>query len=368
MGTAALIAAIIGLVGTFASIETNKRQNRKTLEAQRELQEDAQAENRQNMLIQPTIERQFHEFGLLNDPLLQKQGLKAAGLSDAAVAQALVGGASTGWNPQVTSNASPMASAPNQNLNSNMFQGVADAMNSYFQNTESQSRVRYNDAMVSQGQQQIALNARKLNLDEQQLQLAKDIFEMNKGLTQSEIELNYGKLMSVQTQVSEMLVHMDLMDAQKAAEYAQASLFNAQSEYYESQTTLTDEQVKYVQAQTKGQQIANLDADTVAQMKTFRLEISKALGCDVDAPATTQLLELMVQGKYPSIAKVLESVDLTTDGNILNFWGTRKRTKATKQAVQGKNKNRENVDAIYGDGRDNSSIPFTYQWNPIEYR
>lgn len=362
------IASIIALFGNLLSFGANRENNRETTMEQRYLQEDAQAENRANMFLQPMLERQYREYGLLNDPSLQMRGYKAAGLSDAAAAQAIAGGASTGWNPQVSSNASPMASAPSQNVNSNMFQGVADAVNSYFQNQERQSNVKMNDARISQGQQQIDINAKQLGLNEQQLALAHQIFDMNKGLTQSQIDLNYGNLQKIQTEMSEMLVHMDLMDAQKAKEYAQASLFNVQEGYYESQTTLTDTQVSYAEAQTVGQQIANADADIVVQMKQFRLEISKALHCDVDAPPVTQLLELMIQGQYNSIAKVLESVDLTTDGNILSFWGTRKRGKATRQAVKGKGKNKSTVNAIYGDGRDQSAIPFTYQWNPIQYK
>lgn len=355
-----LIASLImGWLGQAHSDELNAQ----ALEAQKQLQDDAQDFTHNERVETEVYQQQMHEHNLLNDPSLQMQGLVNAGVSRAAAAQAIAGAPSTGWSPTASNVGSGIASVPPMNSYSPGFKNMADAFNEYFNNLnksadtrEKDQNIVYSKQMVEESISRMTKMANDMKIDNEQLEIAKLLANSTIGLNQSQIDLNYGKLDEVNTNITRMFAEIENLDAQTIESYVRSSMYKAQTANYIADTTLKNAQVEYVNAQTEGQNIENLDKNITLTLKNARLEISKALGVDIDSSETTQILMAMAQGRFDTIQKLIENKNVEGTGIIPNIH----RNGLTRII----SKTRKNEKSYLTDGV-TPSLSFQPLWNPF---
>lgn len=356
-----VFGALLSLVGTLATVDASKKNTDKANQVQKELQEDSQEFSAGQQQLQNEWDKQMYEYQLTEGPLMRMQGYKAAGMSDAAAIQAIAGGSSV--QMPVASNASSgIASAAQPNTTTSAFQGLTDLVNNYIKNrnTEADTGKKEQDVVFSKKQcEQIDFNmqqdAKRLGIEQDQLQLAKDLNYSQIGLMESERLMNLHKISEINSNVQKNLATIRNLDANTITEYVQQSKLVAETEYIQSSTELNNANVAYVQSQTEGQNIANLDANIVLTLKNARLEISKALGIDVDSDMTTQLLMSMATGRYDTTAKLLEIKNEDTHDPYI---GSYTRSKTIMKLGYHSTK------SIYKDNNPDFSPSFQPLWNP----
>lgn len=328
-----LLAVVLGVVGYAINGGVQAYNNNRNIKEQEKLQEDAQEFTHQERIEQNEANYKQWMQQTSEAPLLQFDSYKSLGMSDAAALQAIAGG-STQLGNTASNIGSGIASAPSTPTDA--FGGLANVMNDLFKNenlrsntNRNNSEIQLNDARVEEIYNNMDINAKRLGIETEQLELAKNITNSQIGLMETEANLNIAKLNEVNSSIGQIIANTKNLDADTALKAVQRSLVLAQTENVQSSTAVNEAQVEYIGSQTEyveaqtvgqeyqntGQSIQNDTNELDLALKRARFEVSKALGVDVDSDINSKILTAMVMGRYDTVDKLIKSSQITASGS-----------------------------------------------------
>lgn len=175
-------------------------------------QEDAQAHEFEMAQYNYQQQQALHEFNLVNDPILMAQGLKGAGLSSAAVAQALTGNTPNGYSPTVNPSGSPHGTGAQPHTPA-AAQALMELPLQFAQaklaNAQADFTQTQNDWYPRLTQQQIDESNAKIRQEDEKIGISK-------AETDSKIALNNALVGKTEVECEEIRKNMLMMDAQAA--------------------------------------------------------------------------------------------------------------------------------------------------------
>lgn len=305
----------------------------------------AQLQAQENERDVMQLQQRYHEQNLVNDPSLMMEGFQKVGINGAAAAQAILGsqssfapsGSSVGAVqpssspsvlPQILTTLMqyPLMQAQAANLGADTAGKVID----------NASKPVVTQIMVDEAKQRINKSLHDMQLDDRQIAVTEALAESTLSLNDADLQLKYEELNKMHEEVNKLILEQDLLTKYSLHELikmsytrskitkthqdtltsaAQASLYRQETNesfarqdlaYQQSATSAAE--MRNIESRTEGQDIQNDIASVERTMKQYRLECSKILGVEVDAPEVTQYLESLLTGQDAYITKAFEMV------------------------------------------------------------